>query len=110
MTVTLFEIPPLSGHYEGLLPPLFPAHGVGIGAVVIKCGGPPTVVPFIVYIDPSGTVVDGNHADAPLAGATVTLLSAESLSGPFSPGARRLTSDVAGQGQSSEPWHDEQRR
>jgi IPT/TIG domain len=42
-------------------------------------------VEFSIYIDPSGTVVDGNNGDAPLAGATVTLLASESLTGTFTP-------------------------
>jgi hypothetical protein len=39
----------------------------------------------VIYIDPSGKVVDGDHGDTAVAEATVTLLASESKteSGPF---------------------------
>jgi hypothetical protein len=70
------ETPPGSGTYVGTLPPAYPLHGITTINVVITCGSGEgqhvTDNTFNVYIDPSGTVVDQN--DAPVAGATVTLL------------------------------------
>ena len=40
---------------------------------------------FTIYIDPSGLVVDGANGNAPISGATVTLLSSDSLAGTFTP-------------------------
>ena len=78
-TVGLFGLPETApGLYEGALPPLFPLHGIAIFTFYYECPAGSKnveVVPFTIYIDPSGTVVDGNHGDAPLASATVTLLS-----------------------------------
>jgi len=76
------ENPVGSGHYSGTIPPLKPIHGVL--TVRIYCGST-LVSEFTVYCDPSGIVVDANHGDEPVADATVTLLTAESLAGPFLP-------------------------
>ncbi len=52
--------------------------------ITIDCPGPADEsIGFGLYIDPSGTVVD--TTGAPIAGARVTLLRAESAAGPFTP-------------------------
>ena len=70
------ETPPGSGIYTGTLPPAWPLHGDTTIRIVTTCGTGDaqrvTNNTFNIYIDPSGTVVDQN--DAPIAGATVTLL------------------------------------
>jgi hypothetical protein len=85
-TVTLTENPSGSGKYEGKLPAVYPLHGVG--TLTIKRSGCPNSnedgeSEATVYIDPSGKVVDGNNGDAPVAGATVELLSSPSLFGTY---------------------------
>lgn len=81
---TLTETPSGSGTYTGTIPPLYPLHGSGQVTITITCPDPTqnSSTGFSIYIDPSGTVVDtsGN----PVAGATVTLLQADSAAGPFS--------------------------
>jgi Carboxypeptidase regulatory-like domain/Putative Ig domain len=85
--VTLSEQPPsASGKFEGRLPKLYPIHGpLTIAIEVAGCHQPSEeeTKEFNAYVDPSGTVVDGNHADAPIAAATVTLLSGPESFGPF---------------------------
>ncbi|HTY95943.1 MAG TPA: carboxypeptidase-like regulatory domain-containing protein, partial [Solirubrobacteraceae bacterium] len=86
--VTLGEVTLGSGEFEGELPVLFPRHGEG--TVTISVGSCPQpsedgTTEFPIYIDPSGTVVDGNHGEAPVEGATVTLLSAPTLEGTYTP-------------------------
>lgn len=86
--VSLTESPPGSGTFSGKLPAVYPLHGEGKVVITVSgCISPSEEesVEFTIYIDPSGTVVDGNHGDAPVSGATVTLLSAESLGGVFTP-------------------------
>jgi len=84
-TVTggLRESPTGSGSYAGTVPALYPLHGPGQVAITITCPEPTqnSSSNFSIYIDPSGTVVD--TAGHPIAGATVTLLGADSASGPF---------------------------
>ena len=76
-TVTLTETPSGSGNFQGTFPPVEAVAGKGIITYKETCPGPP---PYSreyvddVYYDPSGTVVDRNHNDAPIVGATVTLL------------------------------------
>jgi Carboxypeptidase regulatory-like domain len=85
--VTFSENPANSGAFEGRLPAVDPLHGEG--KVVIEVTGCPKPseegnVEFTIYIDPSGTVVDGNKGDAPVSGATVTLFRSETESGSYS--------------------------
>ncbi|HUH80886.1 MAG TPA: nidogen-like domain-containing protein [Solirubrobacteraceae bacterium] len=84
--VTLTETPPGSGTFTGELPAVYPLHGAG--TVSIKVTGCPKPeedggIEFTIYIDPSGKVVDANNAGAPIAGATVRLLTSDSLTGTF---------------------------
>ncbi|HLM86167.1 MAG TPA: hypothetical protein VK272_08285 [Solirubrobacteraceae bacterium] len=86
--VTLTENPAGSGSFSGRLPAVHPIHGQG--TVTITVTGCPEPIQdktesFTIYIDPSGTVVDGNNGDAPLPGATVTLLASETRTGVFAP-------------------------
>jgi hypothetical protein len=86
--VTLTEIPADSGTFVGSLPAVYPIHGPGTVTISItNCSDPSQdgTVDFTIYIDPSGTVVDADHGDAPVPGATVTLLSSDSLTGTFTP-------------------------
>ncbi len=86
--VTLTETPPGSGTFNGKLPAVYPLHGVGTVAITAaNCPSSSEEVPveFNIYIDPSGLVLDGSNGNAPLAGATVTLLSASQLAGPYAP-------------------------
>ena len=67
---------------------MYPVHGVvTITIKVSGCAHPSEEgeKEFEIYIDPSGSVVDGYDHDAPVAGATVTLLASSRLDGPFSP-------------------------
>lgn len=79
------EIPPGSGTYTGIIPPFAPNnHGYAQVTVTVVCPDDSTqVVPFLIYIDPSGTVL--SPTGAPIDGATVTLLSSASAQGPFTP-------------------------
>lgn len=84
--VTLTENPGGSGTFTGSLPAVYPLHGVGTVTITISnCPTPSQneTFEFTIYIDPSGTVVDGNHGNTPVAGATVTLLDSDSLTGTF---------------------------
>ena len=85
--VTLTENAPSgSGVFSGMLPATSPVHGGGQVVIEITgCANPAEeeTIEVSIYIDPSGVVVDANHGDAPVAGATVTLLRAEAVSGPF---------------------------
>jgi hypothetical protein len=85
-SVTLVEHPSGSGIYEGLLPAVYPLHGVA--TITIARSGCANSnedgeSEFTAYIDPSGKVVDGNNGDAPVVGATVELLSSPSLFGTY---------------------------
>jgi hypothetical protein len=57
-----------------------PLHGKAILKIIV---GVIVVVEIIIYIDPSGTVVDGNHENAPVWDASVTLLSSATEAGPY---------------------------
>jgi Carboxypeptidase regulatory-like domain/Putative Ig domain len=84
--VTLAEAPASSGKFEGLLPKLYPVHGFLTITIKIEgCTQPSEeeTTEFNAYVDPSGTVLDGNHGDATVSGATVTLLSGPESFGPF---------------------------
>jgi parallel beta-helix repeat protein len=92
--VMLTEVPADSGSFVGSLPAAEPIHGVGtVTMSITNCSDPSGngTVTFTIYIDPSGTVVDADHADAPVPGATVTLLSSDSLTGTYTP----VTNDSA---------------
>ncbi len=86
--VPFTEVTGEPGTFGGTLPDLYPLHGVAtVTFTVSNCADPAGdgAVSFTMYIDPSGTVVDGNAADAPVPGATVTLLSSDSATGTFTP-------------------------
>lgn len=72
-----------SGTFTATIPALMPLHGPATITMSYDCSGTTSQSSFTVYIDPSGEVVDQNGA--PIAGATVTLLSASSQAGPFTP-------------------------
>ena len=80
---SLTETPTGSGTYTGTIPALYPLHGSGEVTITFTCPDPTrnSSSSFSIYIDPSGTVVD--TTGHPIAGATVTLLAADSASGPF---------------------------
>jgi hypothetical protein len=82
---TLSETPSGSGKYAGKIPALFPMSGAAQVGISITCPDPAqnSGVSFSIYIDPSGQVVD--PSGAPVAGASVTLLRADSPDGPFIP-------------------------
>lgn len=87
-SVELEESPVGSGHFSGLIPVVYPLDGEGTVAITSSdCpdASEDKSVEFAIYIDPSGTIVDGNDGDAPIAGATVTLLAATSLDGSYAP-------------------------
>lgn len=79
------ETPKGSGTYTGVIPPFAPHnHGYAQITVTVVCpDGSTQVVPFCIYIDPSGVVQTPDGL--PIDGATVTLLSAASAGGPFTP-------------------------
>ena len=84
--VTLTEGPSGSGTFVGLLPAAHLLHGLGsVVMEVTDCPSPSQdhTFEFTIYVDPSGTVVDGSNGDVPIAGATVTLLTGEGPGGPF---------------------------
>jgi hypothetical protein len=73
-----------AGHYSATVAAVYPAHGNATVSIALDClDGPDASVEFSIYIDPSGKVLDEN--DAPVAGATVTLLRSDTDSGPFEP-------------------------
>jgi len=74
-----------TGTFTAVAPAVYPHHGYARVTFTVHCSDPeldPEPVEFDVYIDPSGFVknVDGT----PIAGATVTLLRAATVSGSFS--------------------------
>ena len=86
--VPFTEVAAQPGTFAGTLPALYPLHGAATVIFTISGCLDATgdgAVSFTIYIDPSGTVVDGNAGDAPVAGATVTLLSSDSATGTFTP-------------------------
>lgn len=86
--VLLSENPSGSGTFTGKLPAVYPIHG-NVTVTIEATGCPQTSEEeskeFEIYVDPSGQVVDGDHGDAPVSGATVTLLASKHLDGPFTP-------------------------
>jgi hypothetical protein len=72
-----------SGTYKGTVTPLAPFNGFAQIRVVMNCPAPsaPVIGSFDIYVDPSGHVV--NTSGEPVAGATVTLMSAATSAGPF---------------------------
>jgi hypothetical protein len=81
------------GVYAATVPPLTvavpaaaPFSGLARATISFDCGGGATTPPvsFLLYVDPSGTVVD-DATGAGIAGATVTLMHADSGDGPFTP-------------------------
>jgi Carboxypeptidase regulatory-like domain/Putative Ig domain len=79
------ETPRGSGTYGGVIPPFAPNHhGYAQVIVTVSCpGGGTQTVTFCIYIDPSGTVIGPDGL--PVGGATVTLLSAPTAAGPYTP-------------------------
>lgn len=83
---TLTESPAGSQEFVGNIPVMAPVHGKGSLTITVSgCehASEEIVILIVVYIDPSGKVVDGDHSNAPVAEATVTLLASETESGPF---------------------------
>jgi hypothetical protein len=81
---TLTEVE--SGKFSGKIPIMHPLHGKATLKIVISgCehASEEIKVEITCYIDPSGKVVDGNHENAPLWDATVTLLSSETEAGTY---------------------------
>lgn len=84
--VSLAEDPSHPGTFNGTLPAVYPLHGVGVVTLSITgCPNPASdgSVGFTIYVDPSGTVVDGDNGNTPVPGATVTLLTSDSATGTF---------------------------
>lgn len=78
------ETPYGSGTYSGVIPAYAPNnHGYAQVTITVTCGGVTQTVTFPIWLDPSGTVIGPNGL--PIGGATVTLLSAPTASGPFTP-------------------------
>lgn len=79
------ETPHGSGTYSGVIPPFAPNHhGYAQITVTVHCpDGSTQTVPFCIYIDPSGLVIGPDGL--PVGGATVTLLTAPTAAGPFTP-------------------------
>ncbi|HEY1689687.1 MAG TPA: carboxypeptidase-like regulatory domain-containing protein [Solirubrobacteraceae bacterium] len=83
---TLTESPAGSGKFAGEIPVMHPLHGkASLKITVSGCehSAEDIVVVIVIYIDPSGKVVDGNHEDAPVWEATVTLLSSATKGGTY---------------------------
>lgn len=81
-TVTLTEVPVGSGEYRGEFAPN--SAGSHTLTTTVTCPGGNVETRFLlVYIDPSGTVVD--QFETPLPGATVTLMRADTCDGVFTP-------------------------
>ncbi len=84
----LTEKPANSGTFSGLLPKVYPIHAlVTMTFTVSGCEhvGEDKTVETEIWIDPSGVVVDGDDGNAPLPGATVTLMASTTdlRAGPF---------------------------
>jgi hypothetical protein len=79
---TMSETPTGSGIYTATLLSLYPHHGAAQITYTILCpDNSTTVIPFFIYIDPSGVVKD--VSGEPVSGATVTLLYSDNPDGPF---------------------------
>ena len=71
-----------AGTYTATIAPLYPNHGDASVVITLQCpGGEPTQIPFNIWIDPSGVVVNTNGEPVP--NASVTLYRADVASGPF---------------------------
>jgi hypothetical protein len=71
-----------AGTYTATIAPLYPLHGDARVVITLQCPGcEPTQIPFNIWIDPSGVVVNTNGEPVPA--ATVTLYRADVASGPF---------------------------
>jgi hypothetical protein len=71
-----------AGTYNAQIPALTSARGNARVVISLTCpGNPVTMIPFDIYIDPSGVVK--NTAGVPIDSATVTLYRADAASGPF---------------------------
>jgi len=71
-----------AGTYTATIASLYPLHGDARVIITLQCpGGEPTQIPFNIWIDPSGVVVNTNGEPVP--GASVTLYRADVASGPF---------------------------
>ena len=84
-TVSIGLAPDGGDSYAGTLPDLKPLHGAATLTISVSCPDPAdnTTDRVTIYIDPSGTVVDTDGQ--PIQGATVTLLRADDVGGPFLP-------------------------
>jgi DNA-binding beta-propeller fold protein YncE len=72
-----------SGTYTAQIESLYPSHGIAAVKIEVTCpSGPPVLIDFNIYIDPSGVVRNAATGD-PIGGATVTLLRSDSSGGPF---------------------------
>jgi len=73
-----------AGVYTVVIPPVYPNSGSAQFTYTIQCpDGTSKTVSFDIYIDPSGQIVD--QYGTPVAGATATVLRAETSEGPFEP-------------------------
>jgi Carboxypeptidase regulatory-like domain len=78
------ETPVGSGTYDGVIPAYSPDdHGYAEVTITVTCGGVTQTISFCIWLDPSGTVISPNGV--PIDGATVTLLTGPTASGPFTP-------------------------
>jgi subtilisin family serine protease len=78
----LVGTPAGSGRFHADVASFYPLHGDASVRIIETCPGQePTTIDFSIYIDPSGNVV--NTLGQPVDGATVTLLRADTSSGPF---------------------------
>jgi hypothetical protein len=70
------------GQYRATIAPLRPLHSYATVQITIQCpNGPPQVITFTIYIDPSGHV--RTVSGAPIEGATVTLFYFDDGIGDF---------------------------
>ena len=73
-------------NFAGKTPVMKPLHGHATLTIIVSgClhEYEESNIDFTCYIDPSGTVVDGNHGNAPLWEATATLLSSATKEGTY---------------------------
>jgi hypothetical protein len=71
-----------AGTYTATIASLYPLHGDASVVITLQCPGSGTTqIPFNIWIDPSGVVVNTNGGPVP--GATVTLYRADVAAGPF---------------------------
>lgn len=71
-----------AGTYTATIASQYPLHGDARVVITLQCpSGDPTDIPFNIWIDPSGVVVNTNGESVP--NATVTLYRSDVASGPF---------------------------